>query len=336
MASFGEHLKQIRELKGLSGEDVARLSKINPHFIEALENDNFDVLPGGVFNRGFIKAYARCCGVDERELLSEYENLQKQKRGTDLQLLSVDKPVPSEGPRSMGRYLPAVIALAVIVSVSTYFYLRSTRTSVPQRTGGENAGVQSSPTAARNVPSSQSPPSENPAVPAVLPPSPGGEQTPNSGQSPDATSTTGSPGSLKSEPTPPVIKGEAGQQPSQGQPLSTVEEKKLPSTSPREAQVNSPGSKQAEDVVLSRGKGPISLQIVAKENTWLLVRRDGTEIYRKIMLSKETLHFTAKEKLELVCGNAGGVTLTVDGRTLPPLGRSGEVKSVTYARPAQP
>jgi cytoskeleton protein RodZ len=137
-------------------------------------------------------------------------------------------------------------------------------------------------------------------------------------------------------PDSPVLKGEAGPQPSPSKPLSTVEEKKQPSTPSREEQVNSPGGKQAEDVVVSRGKGPISLQIAAKENTWLLVRRDGTEIYRKIMLSKETLHFTAKEKLELVCGNAGGVTLTVDGKALPPLGRSGEVKSVTYARPAHP
>jgi hypothetical protein len=54
------------------------------------------------------------------------------------------------------------------------------------------------------------------------------------------------------------------------------------------------------------------------------------------MLSKETLHFTAKEKLEIVCGNAGGVTFTVDGKPQPPLGRSGEVKSVTYERSARP
>ena len=328
MASFGEHLKQIRELKGLSVEDVSHLSKINPHFIEALEADNFETLPGGVFNRGFIKAYARCCGADERGLLSEYENLLKQKRGPDLQLLPVDKPAPAEGSRSTGRYVPAAIALVVIVVAATLFYLRSNRVKPPERAGAENASVQPSPAVVQNPPSSQASPSEKSAVPAVLPPNPGSEQTPGSGTSPETSSSSASPTASKPEP--------AASQASRGQPVPAVEEKKQPSASSQPASTGSPDNKPAEDMVVSRGKGPITIQIVAKENTWLSVRRDGTEIYRKIMLSKETLHFTAKEKLEIVCGNAGGVTLTVDGRTLPPLGRSGEVKSVTYARPAQP
>jgi cytoskeleton protein RodZ len=327
MASFGEHLKQIRELKGLSVEDVSRHSKINPHFIEALEAENFDTLPGGVFNRGFIKAYAKCCGADERELLSDYENLLKQKKGFDLQLLPVDKPAPSEGSRSTGRYVPAAIALVIIGVVGAFFYLRSTRMKVPQRTEAENASVQAPPIATHNEPSSQAPLSENPAVPAVLPPNPSAEQNSGSGTSPEGISTSNSPGPSKSDATP---------QSPQSQSFSAVEERKQPSTPPREAQVGSSDSQPAEDVVVSRGKGPIRIQIAAKENAWLSIRRDGTEIYRKIMLSKETLQFTAKEKLEIVCGNAGGVIFTVDGKTLPPLGRSGEVKSVTYARPAHP
>lgn len=321
MASFGEHLKQIRGSKGLSVEDVSRLSKINPHFIEALEADNFDALPGGVFTRGFIKAVARCCGADERELLSEYENLQKQKRGPDLQILPVDKPAPSESPRLMGRYLPAVIALVLIVLVGAFLFFRSTRMKPPQRTEAENASVQAPPAAAKTAPSSQVAPSENPSVPAVLPRSPESEQNPAAGTSLEAASTPGSPGQSKSEPAPAVAKAEGAPQ---------------PSTSSQEAQVRSPDSKPSGDVVVSRGKGPISLQIAARENTWLSVRRDGTEIYRRIMLSKETLHFTAKEKLEIVCGNAGGVTFTLDGKAQPPLGRSGEVKSVTYERSARP
>jgi cytoskeleton protein RodZ len=330
MASFGEHLRQIRELKGLSVEDVSRASKINPHFIAALEIDNFDVLPGGVFNRGFIKAYARCCGADERELLSEYDQLLKQKRGPDLQLLPVDKPVSTEKSRPTGRYTPAIIAFVLIVIVGGFFYIRSTRTKLSPKPEVENAAVQPPPTGVQSPASSSPSTAENPVLPAVLPPNPSGEPSPGSGPETDTTGTSKPADSSK--PGLPGSKSDTAKD----QSTSALGEKKPPSTPAPEAQGNPEEKKPAEGVTVARGKGPISLQIAAKENTWLSIRKDGQEVYRKIMLSKETLHFSAKEKLEIVCGNAGGVTFTVDGRTLPPLGRTGEVKSVTYARPTRP
>jgi cytoskeleton protein RodZ len=325
MSSFGERLKKFRELKGLSVEDVSRASKINPRFISALEDNNFDGLPGGVFNRGFIKAYARCCGADEGELLTEYDQLLRQTRGHDLQFLPVDKPASLESSQT-GRYVPAVIAFVLIVIVAGFFYLRSTRTKISPKSRVESAAVQPSPATAQSRPPSNTSPAENPLLPSVLPPNLSGD--PGQGTAAETVGTLKPGDSSGSEP-PTAARSDATKDPS----ASTVGEKKPLSTPVPEARVN-PGEKNpAEDVIVRRGKGPIRLQIEAKENTWLLIHRDGLEVYRKILLSRETLHFTAKEKLEIVCGNAGGVTLTVDGRILPPLGRTGEVKSVTYARP---
>ena len=72
MASFGEELKRERELRDISLREISEATKISIRFLEALELNNFDVLPGGIFNRGFIRAYARFIGVDGEEMVNAY------------------------------------------------------------------------------------------------------------------------------------------------------------------------------------------------------------------------------------------------------------------------
>ena len=72
MASFGEELKRERELRDISLKEISEATKISIRFLEALEQNNFDILPGGIFNRGFIRAYARFIGVDGEEMVNSY------------------------------------------------------------------------------------------------------------------------------------------------------------------------------------------------------------------------------------------------------------------------
>ena len=69
---FGEHLKREREMRGVTLEEISAATRIAPRFLLALENEQWDQLPGGVFNRGFIRAIARFLGLDEDTLVSEY------------------------------------------------------------------------------------------------------------------------------------------------------------------------------------------------------------------------------------------------------------------------
>lgn len=64
MASFGETLKRERESRNISLREIAETTKINIRHLEALEADRFTALPGGVFNRGFVRAYADYLGID--------------------------------------------------------------------------------------------------------------------------------------------------------------------------------------------------------------------------------------------------------------------------------
>jgi cytoskeleton protein RodZ len=71
-AGFGEHLKREREMRGVSLDEICTATRIATRFLEAMENEEWERLPGGVFNRGFVRAVARYLGLDEDGLVAEY------------------------------------------------------------------------------------------------------------------------------------------------------------------------------------------------------------------------------------------------------------------------
>ncbi len=72
-SGFGESLKRERELRGVSRDEVCAATRISAHFLEALEDERWEVLPGGIFNRGFLRAVARFWGLDEDDLIAQYD-----------------------------------------------------------------------------------------------------------------------------------------------------------------------------------------------------------------------------------------------------------------------
>src|SRR5262245_2537660 len=72
MASFGETLRRERELRGVSLREIADATKISVRFLQALEQDRLEILPGGVFRRSFVKQYAKHLGLDADRLVAEF------------------------------------------------------------------------------------------------------------------------------------------------------------------------------------------------------------------------------------------------------------------------
>ncbi len=70
--TLGGKLRLAREARGITLSEVAAQTRIAARYLEAIEEDNYKPLPGGVFNKGFIKAYAKYVGVDEQEALDDY------------------------------------------------------------------------------------------------------------------------------------------------------------------------------------------------------------------------------------------------------------------------
>jgi cytoskeletal protein RodZ len=105
--TFGERLKRERELREVSFDEVSRATRIAPRFLEALENEQWDKLPGGVFGRGFVRSIARYLGLSEENLLSEYDLARGENANPALQ--KGEERIPSPP-----KWLPAVAVLALL------------------------------------------------------------------------------------------------------------------------------------------------------------------------------------------------------------------------------
>jgi cytoskeletal protein RodZ len=75
MSNFGANFRKAREAKGLPLEKIAAETRISTRFLTAIENEAFQSLPGGIFNRGFIRAYAEYLGLDSNQAVADYDRI---------------------------------------------------------------------------------------------------------------------------------------------------------------------------------------------------------------------------------------------------------------------
>jgi cytoskeleton protein RodZ len=109
--SFGEILKREREMREVTLNEVTVATRIPPRFLEAFEREEWEKLPGGVFNRGFVRAIARYLGLDEENLLSEY----------DLAYGGQNPAMPAVAENripSPPKWIVAVAALGIMVAIA--------------------------------------------------------------------------------------------------------------------------------------------------------------------------------------------------------------------------
>jgi cytoskeleton protein RodZ len=107
--TFGERLKRERELREVTIKEIASATRIAAKFLQALENEEWEKLPGGVFGRGFVRSVARYLGLSEENLLSDYD----QARG-EASIPPMQKP--EERIPSPPKWVPA-IAVVLLVAV---------------------------------------------------------------------------------------------------------------------------------------------------------------------------------------------------------------------------
>ena len=106
---FGEHLRRERELRGVSLDEVSAATRIKTSFLEALENGRWEELPGGAFNRGFIRATARFLGLDEDGMVAEYS--------LEIEPAAEIKPLDEPGAAMPRDYRPAAMAASAVLLI---------------------------------------------------------------------------------------------------------------------------------------------------------------------------------------------------------------------------
>lgn len=112
---FGEHLKRERELREVSLDELSKATRISNRFLQALENEDWGKLPGGVFGHGFVRTIARYLGLSEEALLGEYDLARAEK-------LPSAAPKAAEPIPSPPKWIPVAVALGSLLLLVLLFY----------------------------------------------------------------------------------------------------------------------------------------------------------------------------------------------------------------------
>ncbi len=280
MSSFGENLRREREMRGVNLQEISLATKISVRFLQAVEDEEFSKVPGGIFTRSFIRAYAKYLGLDEERVLAEYQLAAQPKEDVNLKSISLSRPAPP-GEASRSPVFTVLVAAAMLAGV--YVLHRHTRRAAEaQGTSSNPPGVSASPA-----------------------------PVDNRSQNKSATAATVSVGPTSPGPAPATGVTQNHQAPSGAETSSA-----------------GPPSPAAAGKKGSEGKGDLVLQVAATEAAWVAVDADGKTTLQRILNPHEVETLKAVDSFDVTTGNAQGIILTLNGETLKPLGRHGEVKKI--------
>lgn len=138
MPGVGQYLREQRESRRMSIEEVSRATRVPVPSVERIEADRFDELPGEVFVRGFLKSYARSLGISSDEVLARYTASRRVVWVTPLPLAS-PTPRPARG-RRFGVAI-AFVLLLILFTLALSIVLKPRGDEMPQelsrRSGSE-------------------------------------------------------------------------------------------------------------------------------------------------------------------------------------------------------
>lgn len=129
MADIGDKLKKARKEKGMSVEDVEKITKIQRRYLTAIENNEFDQLPGDFYVRAFIRQYADVVGLDGKELLEDFQSEVPQAKPEEYVENSIDnkseeiKKTTNNRKGQLQSYLPKIAAVIGVILVIIIVYL---------------------------------------------------------------------------------------------------------------------------------------------------------------------------------------------------------------------
>ncbi|HYN23437.1 MAG TPA: helix-turn-helix domain-containing protein [Pyrinomonadaceae bacterium] len=115
-ATIGEQLRLTREERGIPLREISDETRISIRYLEAIESNDYKRLPGGIFNRSFVRAYARCIGYDEKEAVEGYSRYMREKgdAGDDVATTPYHSKVYTDAPATRSPILTVVLAILIL------------------------------------------------------------------------------------------------------------------------------------------------------------------------------------------------------------------------------
>jgi cytoskeletal protein RodZ len=298
VSSFGDGLKQEREKKKITLDQVAVSTKISVRMLRAIEDEKFDQLPGGIFNKGFVRAYARYLDMDEEKAVADYLAAATPASDAvpeDLELRAMAEQKAKERQRqaSLKSDFPwgslAVVLLIVALGFSIWGVI----------SGREN---QSAKANGKSV----TPPGPQAESVAVVP-------------KPPQVATTAAPVNTKPRLASDVKANTSTANISEDDGGPEVTTRHLSESAA--VKPVTPATTKA---------GSFSVLVSAQENSWLSIKADGKTIFTGTLIAPGVQLVHATESIELRAGNVGGLEIDFNGTRLPPQGISGEAKTLTF------
>ncbi len=129
LTELGQRLRQERESKGLSLEDLQKLTKIQKRYLLGIEEGNYEVMPGKFYVRAFIKQYCEAIGLDTDAIFEEYKSdipsTQTEDMPQQLSRVRSRKEIPqhTKGVSKAYDYLPTVLVVAGVVVVGIIIWV---------------------------------------------------------------------------------------------------------------------------------------------------------------------------------------------------------------------
>jgi cytoskeletal protein RodZ len=364
VGEFGDKFRKAREKKELTFDDVSNVTKISSRMLRAIEEEHFDQLPGGVFNKGFIRAYAKHLGMDAEEAVTDYLACLRQaqidaqqawepaasvkpgsaqpftgperRRSVEPNKSAVKSPSPAQVQELPDLQLPR--AEHVRTSLKD-FALKSDR-EVPWSILAIAAIViilavvlwirrSHSTGAAGNISpakSAQSTIAPSTPVPVNVPP-PAPLNQPSNPVPASSTATL---------PNPTV----PNSHPPQGAQSSASPDSSTAAPAPSSA-ANSASGADANDVTIrtlnkpvppppAKSTAPLKLVIRASETSWISVQADGQTVSQETLIAPAHASVRASREIVAKIGNAAGITFLWNGQEIPANGAEAEVKTFVF------
>lgn len=317
LEELGAVLRAEREKRGLSIEDAANHLKIGARLLRALEAGDSSSLPHLAYTKGFIRSYSAYVGLSTEEVSAALSALEAENEEASIQ----QTPLPDVilTPR---RSFKPFLSVFVVVLLCIGVYLVWQHGALDVLTSQTRRQAQPAPM--------QSPDSaETPSVGAEarnLVPGREARQNGTAGQ-PAAAATDSGP--QTGRPAAPAASGAQQTPGAQGTIPAAPPTTSGPATTPGTAAATPAASAQTPVT------GPHKVIITATEECWVHSNADHTDTRQFSLRKGDTFALTFTKSLELKLGNAGGVRLRYDGEELPPVGASGQVRTLTFP-PALP
>jgi Uncharacterized protein conserved in bacteria len=295
LPTFGEKLRLERERKNITLEQISVSTKIAIRMLRAIEEDNFSQLPGGIFNKGFVRAYARVLGLDEEKTLAEFQ----KASGSDVVAAQADTGRQNLASEAAVRHRPSLDNAAPAYPENSKEELNLDRVEVGrpldnQLPWGIFAALlllvaltlslwsrfeRSHPREAAVIPAS------NPT--ASLPPAPA-----TSGALETNSAMTHTP-----SPTSASYSGSSS-----------------PSLTPSSSSI----------------PAEFSVVIQARKESWITITADGKPLASELMTAGTERIVHGTKQVTVKAGNAGAIEFQFNGQKFPAAGEYGEVKTVTF------